>query len=94
LKNPSLLDCIRIERFIVQALYLQLGLGNKILKDFFSFVDVRLEDIPDELQHARTQHLEVLYEKEDTYILATEFGNLNGPKLAHLWLQHALITDW
>jgi hypothetical protein len=65
-----------------------------ILKDFFLYVDVYLEAIPDELQRERTQHLEVCCEKEDKDALATEFGNLNGPELAHLWLEHALITDW
>jgi hypothetical protein len=33
LKDPPLFDCIRIERYIVPALHLQLGLGNRILKD-------------------------------------------------------------
>jgi hypothetical protein len=94
LKDPPLFDCIRIERYIVPALHLQLGLGNRILKDFFSYVDVRLEEIPDELQDARTEHLEALCEKEDQDVLATEFGNLNGPELARLRLQHALVTDW
>jgi hypothetical protein len=46
------------------------------------------------MQEARTQYLEALCEKEDADVLATEFGNLNGPEIACLWLQHALITDW
>ena len=47
------------------------------------------------MQEARTQHLEALCEKEDDDdVLATEFGNLNGPEIACLWLHHALITDW
>ncbi len=94
LKDPPLFDCVRIERYIVPALHLQLGLGNRILKDFFSYVDVRLEELPDELREARTQHLEALCKKEDNDVLATQFGNLHGPELARLWLQHALITDW
>jgi hypothetical protein len=94
LKDPPLFDCVRIDRYIVPALHLQLGLGNRILKDFFLYVDVRLEEIPDELREARTSHLEAICEKEDIDVLATEFGNLNGPELARLRLQHALITDW
>jgi hypothetical protein len=58
------------------------------------YLDVCLEELPDELQEARTQHLEALCENYDTYVLAIEFGNLNGPELAYLWLHHALITDW
>jgi hypothetical protein len=93
LKDPPLFDCIQIDRYIVPALHLQLGLGNRILKDFFSYVNDPLEELPDELQDARTQHLEALCEREDKYVLMTNFGNLNGPELARLRLQHALITD-
>ena len=69
LKDPPLFDCIRIERYIVPALHLQLGVGNRILKDFFSYVAVRLEELPDKLGEARTQHLEALCEKEDKDVL-------------------------
>jgi hypothetical protein len=94
LKDPPLFDCVRIDRYIAPALHLQLGLGNRILKDFFLYVDVRLEELPDKLQEARTSHLEAICEKEDPDVLATEFDNRNGPELARLWLQYALITDW
>jgi hypothetical protein len=46
LKDPPLFDCIRIKRYIVPALHLQLGFGIRILKVFFLYVAVHLEEKP------------------------------------------------
>ena len=44
--NEPLIDCVEPISYIPPILHIMLGLGNKVLDDFFKWVDAMVENIP------------------------------------------------
>ena len=60
--NEMLIDCVPLDSFIVPILHTMIGVGNKLLNAFLDWVDIRVEQIPEE---ERTARKEVLIAERD-----------------------------
>ena len=53
--DPPLFDCVPIESYAFPILHVMIGVGNDILKDFFRWVDWKIEEISEEEIKARKE---------------------------------------
>ena len=53
--DPPLFDCVPIESYAFPILHVMIGVRNDILKDFFRWVDWKIEEISEEEIKARKE---------------------------------------
>eukprot|EP00978_Attheya_sp_CCMP212_P025588 scaffold82537_cov26-Attheya_sp.AAC.1 len=77
-----LFDSVEISSYIISLLHCEIGIGNKILSSFFSWVDYRVEIITEEERLAQETYLRA---KEDALEAEEEWElwkNQHGPEMA------------
>ena len=53
--DVPLIDCVEISSYIIPILHIMIGLGNKVRDQFFSWVDVKVEVIPEAERKLRVE---------------------------------------
>jgi hypothetical protein len=95
-KTKPLIEHIGVDRYVCPPLHLLLGIGNRILDDFFEFVDKvnGLERLPSELINARNKlaqsDTELTRRKEALAVWST----VNGKSLATTRFERQVLNEW
>jgi hypothetical protein len=83
---------VPIFSYIIPILHTEIGIGNRLLKSFLDWVDLRIENVPDVEIEARYD----VYESQVSVRLQDEIWedwvNLNGGRLADLREERAMIN--
>ena len=51
--DELLIDCIEMYSYVIPVLHVMIGLGNKVVNDFFHWANQLVEMIPEEEMRAR-----------------------------------------
>ena len=90
--DVPLRTCVPINLYIVPILHTEIGIGNRLLKSFLDWVDLRIKRVPDEEIEARyavyeaTTELQIQNERWDEWVA------LKGTLLADLRQERAMIN--
>ena len=53
--DVPLIDCVKIDPYIILILHTMIGVGNKLLDQFFRWIDVKVEVIPKDEMKVRVE---------------------------------------
>jgi len=56
--DKPLIDCVEISSYVFPVLHVMIGLGNKLIDEFFLWVDLRVDMIPEEEIRLRKEWLQ------------------------------------
>ena len=82
--DEPLIDCIELNLYVFPVLHIMIGLGNKVVNDFFHWTDQRVEMIPEEEMRARKAWLQSIHAMEKEKEVLNEWLRHNSSDLAEL----------
>jgi hypothetical protein len=90
--DEPLRTCVSINSYILPILHTEIGIGNRLLKSFLDWVDLRIENVPDNEIKARYGVYESQVEVQIQNEIWDAWVNLNGGQLADLREERAMIN--
>jgi hypothetical protein len=90
--DVPLRTCVPINSYILPILHTEIGIGNRLLKSFLDWVDLRIENVPDNEIEARYGVYESQVEVRIQNEIWDDWVNLNGGQLAELREERAMIN--
>ncbi len=90
--DEPLRTCVPINSYIIPILHTEIGIGNRLLKSFLDWVDLRIENVPDDKIEARYGVYEVRSEVRLHNEIWDDWVNLKGGQLADLREERAMIN--
>jgi hypothetical protein len=90
--DEPLRTCVPINSYIIPILHTEIGIGNRLLKSFLDWVDLRIENVPDDEIEARYGVYEVRSEVRLHNEIWDDWVNLKGGQLADLREERAMIN--
>jgi hypothetical protein len=90
--DEPLRTCVSINSYILPILHTEIGIGNRLLKSFLDWVDLRIENVPDNEIEARYGVYESQVEVQIQNDIWDAWVNLNGGQLADLREERAMIN--
>ena len=84
--------CVPINSYIIPILHTEIGIGNRLLKSFLDWVDLRIERVPDVEIEARYAVYEANTELQIRNERWDEWVSLKGTLLADLRQERAMIN--
>jgi hypothetical protein len=83
-----------INTYIIPILHTYIGIGNRLLKSFLDWVDLRIENVPDDKIVARYRVYETKAEVRKHNKIWDAWLNLKGGQLTDLREERAMINDY
>jgi hypothetical protein len=90
--DEPLRSCIPITSYILPVLHTEIGIGNRLLKSFLDWLDLRIESVPDDEFEARYKVYEANTEVQKQTEIWDEWVDLKGRLLADLRQERAMIN--
>jgi hypothetical protein len=90
--DEPLRTCVPINAYIIPILHTEIGIGNRLLKSFLDWVDLRIENVPDDEIEARYGMYEAKSEVRIHTEIWDDWVNLKGGQLADLREERAMIN--
>ncbi len=90
--DVPLRTCVPIKAYIIPILHTEIGIGNRLLKSFLDWVDLRIERVPDVEIEARYAVYEANTELQIRNERWDEWVSLKGTLLADLRQERAMIN--
>jgi hypothetical protein len=90
--DVPLRTCVPVSSYIIPILHTEIGIGNRLLKSFLDWVDLRIENVPDEEIEARYGVYEANAEVQIQNEIWDDWVNLKGGQLADLREERAMVN--
>jgi hypothetical protein len=90
--GEPLRSCAPITSHILHVIHTEIGIGNRLLKSVLDWVDLRIENVPDDELEARYKVYEAKTEVQIQTEIWVEWVGLKGTLLADLRQERAMIN--
>ena len=93
-KDAPLLTCVNVDRYVLPLLHILLGVGNRILNNYFNYIDqvVGLEKTPPDVQDKRNNYYIALANLTDHKDAIELWNELGGKRLADLRISRQMLN--